>query len=334
MFGEFIKLLFFKISIRQELKFFNYDVRQIVVNELRRSCYKIQPYQLLHYGATARFVKKFKPGIFLLTYENNPWEKMCMMALRERSPSTKIVGYQHTVVPQASLNMFISARESDIIPLPDRIITTGEIPKQIIEEYGQLKGGRIAAGPALRFEKLLKLPLAETKNGKTILVALEGIPEAYHLVNYVLKELKDNQDWKVIFRFHPVLSFDQMKRHLIFDPRSIDHMEISEESSLIKDLERSDVVVYWGSTVALEALWMGRPIIHYDQQSPLSYDPLFQCDHLKWVVSSNVSLVQTLKVISMLKDEELKREQQSANDYLKRYFYPITQENMAMFFIG
>ncbi len=335
MFGEFIKFLFFKISIRQELKFFNYDVRQIVINELRRSCYKIQPYQLLHYGATARFVKKFRPGTFLLTYENNPWEKMCIMALRECSPLTKIVGYQHTVVPQASLNMFISSRELNIIPLPDRIIATGEIPKLIIEEYGQLQGERIVAGLALRFEKLLKLPLAETKNGKTLLVALEGILEAYHMVNYVLKELKDERYWNVIFRFHPdpVLPFERIERHLIYDPRSVSHMEISKESSLIKDLERSDAVIYWGSTAALEALWIGRPIIHYNNRSFLSCDPLFQCPFLKWNVQENESLLKILNDIAG-KPRDIFREQQlKAREYLGRYFHQITEKEMEKFII-
>ena len=70
---------------------------------------------------------------FLFTYENNPWERMCMMAVKSQAPQTKVTGYQHTVVPHASANMFISSHERGRLPMPDRILTVGEAPKQIME---------------------------------------------------------------------------------------------------------------------------------------------------------------------------------------------------------
>ncbi len=71
----------------------------------------------------------------LLTYEGNHWEKMFILGLRSVNPDLNIVGYQHSVVPQAAAGVFISKLETDIMPHPDSIITTGKTTSNIIKKY-------------------------------------------------------------------------------------------------------------------------------------------------------------------------------------------------------
>ncbi|MFH1515761.1 MAG: hypothetical protein ABIG42_09920, partial [bacterium] len=328
-----VQVLFCKIRIRKETLFLGCDVSDIVKNELLRTYYGISFYQFLHYWSTMKLLQTLSVETFLLTYENNPWEKMCMMAVREYSPKTKIIGYQHTVVPQASANMFVSKIEKDVIPMPDRILTVGEAPKEIMERYGSYENGKIEASCGLRFEYLFETSKSERKKSGNILVVLEGIFEVYKMVNYVLKELKNCVQYQVVIRAHPVLPLSSFANKLTYRIDDITNFNVSHNALLKDDIERADIIIYWGTTVALEALSMGKPVIHYEMDSVLSYDPLFECNHLKWVVSEKDSLMSIIDEIYSFSDEQFAREPRDAKAYLNRYFFPVTEEGFNKFLV-
>lgn len=83
--------------------------------------------------------------------------------------------------------------------------------------------------------------------------------------------------------------------------------------------------------MALEALNMGIPLIQYDIESVLSYDPLFRSNYLKWMVTDNDSLPEVIERIIFLSDEEYSRQANLAKAYMKSYFYPVSDENMSKF---
>jgi hypothetical protein len=329
-----ISILFCRIEIQDKKLFCGYDVTDILNNEMHRTHNGIPFDQLLHYYSTRRLLGSLPVDNFLLTYENNPWERMCILAIKENSPATTITGYQHTVVPQASANMFPSRREKDICPLPDQILTVGEAPREIMERYGSYGEGKIAAACGLRFEYLFKLPAGKRKRSGQILVALEGIFDVYKMVNYVLKELAGNDLYRIRIRTHPVLPVDLFRRKIPFDLKNISNVHISGEKQVKDDIEWSDMVIYWGTTVALEAVSMGKPVIHYAMDSVLSYDPLFECEHFKRVVSDVTPLAPVIEEIYSLTNEQYESEQMKAKKYLSRYFYPVTDEGLNKFLPG
>ena len=97
------------------------------------------------------------------------------------------------------------------------------------------------------------------------------------------------------------------------------------------DLDESDMVIYWGSTVALEALMLGKPVINFDAGDALSYDPLFECHHLKWTVNKQTHLVEVIEKIYNMSDEEYEHQLKLAREYLGDYFYEITEERLDRF---
>jgi len=111
----------------------------------------------------------------------------------------------------------------------------------------------------------------------------------------------------------------------------VDNFQVSQNTYLAQDIDCADVVIYWGSTSALEALSKGKPIIHFKNEYILSFDPLFDCDDLKWVVTQNDSLVSVLNEIYTLDDNQFFQRQRKAQDYLNSYFYPISEENLQKF---
>lgn len=130
-----------------------------------------------------------------------------------------------------------------------------------------------------------------------------------------------------------MLPWKYFRRKFGYNLGKISNFTASGEMSLKDDIEASDMVIYWGTTVALEALSMGRPVIHFDNGSLLSYDPLFKCNDLKWTVSKRESLVAKIEKIYKLSDEDFYAQRTSAQVYLKRYFYPITDNNLKEFII-
>jgi len=307
------------------------EVTGIIRNELDRTWNGIQYYQLLHYWALKRLLSKFKADNFLLTYENNPWEKMCISALRQVSPDTFIIGYQHTIVSQASANMFLSRYDYGVMPLPDKILTVGKANRDIMQRYGNFKDVPVRASCGLRFEYLFDAGRLVRKNKGNILLALEGIKDTHKLVAYVIRELKGNSKYTVRIRTHPVLPWKCFQSKNGFDLAKYPNFHLSSGGPLRADLEWADIVVYWGSTIGVEALNIGRPVVHYSTGSILNYDPLFESSDLKWVVSENVKLAPVLEEINGLDEEGFTSGWKKAKVYLDSYFYPVTEENMKEF---
>jgi len=92
-----------------------------------------------------------------------------------------------------------------------------------------------------------------------------------------------------------------------------------------------DICIYWGSTVALESLSMGIPVIHFDMGTVFSYDPLFRCNALKWNISENDSLYQTIDNIYSITDDEYILQAQEAKNYIESHFYPVDENNLEKF---
>ncbi len=326
-----VTALFYRTSYAKEHNFFGYEIRDLVNAELQRTFCRIQPYQLLHYEAARRLLKKISVETFLFTYENNPWEKMCLLAFCHDSPQTRTIGYQHTIVTQASANMFASRREADVLPRPQTILTVGEIPKEIIARYSPGRQAMMEAAGGVRFEYLFPMTTAKRRPLRNILIMLEGVSEVYKMVNYVLEGLKDDRKFEVVIRLHPELSLKRLKSKLKYPVETLPNRSFSKNVSIKDDIEWADAVIYWGSTGALEALCVGKPIINFDAGSVLSYDPLFECQHLKWNVSSQSSLKFVFEEIQNLSDDQYLSLQRQAKAYLSRYFFPVTPDALKKF---
>jgi len=327
-------ILFYKVSLNEsdDIRFFGHDVSDIINQEIIRTRLGISLYHYMYYIS----IKKLSKNVitikrFLYMYENNPWERMCIMALRKYSPDTDIIGYQHTIVSQAMANMFLSGYEEGILPLPDKVFTVGSIPKKIMENYGTYKNGFIEESCGLRFEYLYKNEFTEKNNQGNILLAPEGVYQVKAMINYVIKQLMLHPKFHLTIRMHPLLPFDSIKHNLDYNVDTIKNITISRHKSLLEDLKMADIVIYRGSTVSLEALYMGIPVIHFDDGSFLSEDPLFLSKSLKWTVSKSDKLTDVIESIYNLDNASKIEQLKKARAYIGNYFHPITEKNLQKF---
>jgi hypothetical protein len=330
------KLVFFPFKMKGRIQFMGYDTTCLFKELIRCGGFRISFSQALHYDIAKRLGKKYLIQVCLMTYEGRPWERFFMAGLRKANLNTRIIGYQHTVVPISATDMFLYPKEKDVIPLPNKIILTGLIPKKILEQYSSYPKEQLYVGCALRFEYLqglsfLKYPRISECNNFVLLVAFVGSSEEVPLLNYALEQASLNVNLILRMRTHPAFSLTRLLSLSSRGRTLPGNVENSESHDVLEDLKGCDAVLYSGTTVALEALMVGKPIIQFDCGDLLSNDPLFEFTNFKWQVNQRDSLRVTIQEIQDLSDIQYSERQQKGRTYVEQYLNPVTEENLAEF---
>jgi len=292
-------------------------------------------HQYLHRAAARAIAERFRVEGAAMTFEGNGWERMLVTGLKERQPDVRVTGYQHSVVCQAGAGVFPGRFEAVHGPLPDLVLTVGDIPAEIIREYGAFPPDRVKAACALRYEYLrgLKPTARSADDGEpfTVLVAPEGMAEAVDLIRYALDQAVRCPDVRFRIRTHPLTPLRTYLEALGRSLEAYPNVEVSGFAEVAEDISRCDALLYWGSTVALEGLMIGVPLIHYDRGDMLSYDPLFRFDRFKWTVSRETPLADVVGEIRRLDQAVRDRLSGEGRAYIERYFLPVTDAGLALF---
>ena len=334
--GQLIDILASALSSRldlelpDDLEFRGIPVSKVIQTELYRKYNDLWVDQLAYKSIMASFARDVGPNTYIQTFENYPWEKLAIKGLKSVAPHMKIIGFQQAVVPEAAVNFFSSESEFEHMPRPDKLLCVGEEPLKIINELGGKTFPNAEVGCGLRYEYLSGLRSQPRREIRQILVVPEGVLNVLPMIEWVARQLVDLNRYKVTFRFHPALPYSKIKQYLSVDLSEVRNCSVST-NDLQGDLLAADLCIYWGSTVAVEALAMSRPLIFFDPEQPLSNDPLFQCNYLKWVARKTDSLETLIEQIDSLEDEEFQRQSMMAKMYVKRYFEPVTDRGLAKF---
>lgn len=289
---------------------------------------------LTYFYMTQRLCEQFEVKKYIYTFENNSWERMCLMAFRQFSPKSRLVAYQHNVVPLASANMFLGKGEESNSPVPDVVLTTGPKPREILQSYGHYHKVRLHSSAAIRYRYLESItPVDRCLERPTLVIALEGVWPAATIMNEVFAQGKELNNWRVVIRTHQALPYEKLKSRIQFDVADYPHFELSLDRSLTDDLKAATAVLYWGSSVSLEAIKFGKPLINIKLSGPLDFDPLFEIQALKYDWTPPASLASILKLILELSPEEYQRLSRLAQEYLADYFHPVTKDNLREFFL-
>lgn len=288
---------------------------------------------LLHYFTIKNIINRYTIKKFIYTYENNIWEKFTLLQLRKSSPETKIIGHLHSVVPESALNFFVSAEEDMMAPLPDKIVTPGQEPAAILNEYGCYTKTIIQVGSSLKFAKVFSNIKKIKEVKKHLLIGMEGIPQSIEMINYALSQMEQLPDWNITLRTHPILPLDSIYDKLIFSKELEKRLEFSSNKPLNQDLDQSGAMIYWGSTLCFEAIMYGVPLINYQTEHQLSFDPLFKMDTFKHIVNKDSSLILVLNKLLKTPISVLEKEQEIACLYVNNYFSSVTDEQLKINYV-
>jgi hypothetical protein len=320
--------------VRRSLSLFRinaYKVSPLRTLLLREIAYGFlsSPGRTLEYFAFKRWLKNIKQERITIIYlfENQPWEKLLCLAARESGKNIKLIGYQHSIVPPLLLNYFLGAGEASIMPLPSLIVANGEHTRNLLSNagYGDTE---IVNGGALRYgymHEIAKGSAGKDENGKTVLVALSysrNLTEELLISLFNVFQDYTGKDVRFVLKFHPEAPPESLS---IRQPDWPAHFEKTDRN--MEDiLKEVDLVIYSSTTVGLEALVNGVPVIRYYSEHSIDLDPLNAFDERAVKSCSESSLKQVvLSALSEGADPTTKELASEANN-LNKFFSPVNED--------
>jgi hypothetical protein len=279
-------------------------------------------------------VKEYRPTEILHMCENNPWERACAQAARSITPMPDLIGYMHCAVLPSHTKIVITEAEKSVRPRPSRVVCTGERARNIMVNIGGHSPEEVSAGCALRQEFLADAPSrnALRRPIKNVLVVLEGLPNMSTMVKFVHQALDGVDGINTVIRPHPSFPFQRTLSDVGLTYSDFTTITISEQGTILDDFEKADLVIYKGSTAAMEAGYLGIPLVHLKMPNLLTDDPLFEVPFLKRIAETPEELVPAIRSFESMDDSEFIKQHQELRAYIDEYLTMPNEDNIREFF--
>jgi len=260
----------------------------------------------------------------LITHEGHSWERTVIATARMANPSVRCIGYQHAAVfrLQHALRRNLSGEYN-----PDMIVTAGLAGKKQLEASPRLRKipvtilGSNRAISRTKRARSTKKPIKQRFGKSAVCLVLpEGIPsECKCLFNFSIACSKRFPHIKFIWRLHPIVSFQKLRhrnRQLKNLPLSI---SISGDS-LVNDFARSDIVLYRGSTAAVQAIAAGLQPIYLQVKKELSINPLHEIDNYITKIKSIREFGRAINLDNSKSSEVYYKKKMKIENYCNSFF--------------
>ena len=303
------------------------DLRHLFDKEMHRALYSGQmSVNLSVYYAAKKIIGMSAVQKIFYPFENRSWEKMIILGIR-------IIGYQHASLTLRHINFLLEEGEHNEIPMPDEIVTMGHVTRDMMVNIFHFPLDRVRVGCALR----KSIPQEDKKRDfdmrseiQTILVALaSNIEEYVKMLVFLDKAFLHKRQYHLVIRPHPSIKFSQALT--IYWPRHISY-EL-DDRLLTESMKTCDIALYASSTVSLEAIAAGVPVIHIKLNDTLNSDPLFGITYLKWTCGEPEALIDLIDEISKIDRIRLSAMRRQAHEYSMLYSIPATKDKIREVFV-
>jgi len=303
--------------------FMGFDVRRFLTANLRLDLQSAYADNLLNYKAAKKCLQQIHPDLFIYPYENKCIERMLLKAIAEVCPDAQKIGYQHAVLTQKHIHMFLADGESKTLPLPDKIVTNGPHTAHLLHEEGNYPDGMIVAGTALRQTSVIPKNLIKEQPPRQItkiLMALaEGIEE-YNKAFSFLRAIQDSNNtdrFNFRVRLHPGIPYDPFQNKNLTN-----RLRCTKDTtqSLLESLYWADVVLYASTSVAVQSMAMGVPVIWMDLLDFWGTDPINRDDVLRWKLTSPHEWNKVISTIEQLSQVEFNLRIDKSKKIASEYF--------------
>lgn len=272
----------------------------------------------IYYSAIKKICEREQFDRLIHLFEGNVMERACIQAYRKNYPKNKITGYSHTVLYPFNLKLRLTPGEYEKRPDPDIFVSAGSYSMELLRRLGNRNANRIISGCSLReIPKITKI-IENSPAPDTILIATEGFALSITMLDFIFESSHLFLGEKVILRGHPNVPIENLLKACIF-PKP-EWFEISN-GGLMADLEKCSCVIYRQTSVGMQALSNGIPVIHLNIDSPLISDTLFEYNRIgKWTVKNAEELEIALDEIKKLSSADKKMIQENALSFINEYF--------------
>lgn len=253
------------------------------LNNLFNSAYKtgvdVLFQSTLNYYCFLRFFKQpslsFKSLIY--PFENQPWDKVMIKAMRDCGKFFKAVGYQHSTISPLLLNYFLGEGEDKIISLPDTIVANGNHWASVLKKARY--SCPIENGGSLRFSAGVKrvdhtsgTANSKSRNEDNVLVLLSAslgysLDVLYFLINL------GYMDKMFLIKPHPDIPEKTIRKKIAHFPENF----IFIEGSMEECMSMAGWAVHIGTTAAVECMMKGLTVFKYLPER-IDLDPLLGLD--------------------------------------------------------
>ncbi|OPY36123.1 MAG: hypothetical protein A4E35_02165 [Methanoregula sp. PtaU1.Bin051] len=242
--------------------FRNLDVSGIVLDEIERDRSDTRVEQtILNSCIARRLCRQYPVGLFIYAFEHHTWEKMFCSAIKEGKFPTALAAYAIVFVNRMYTCYSLSSYEKATAPLPDVIFVSGEQGKSMLASSG-FDDNLIRVGGAVRYPNFLSGTVTQrnrsARAGK-ILLALSGeINTSLELVLKAMEAFTPLSGTQITIKCHPTIPYSVLSRYL---PPLPEGFSVTDRS-IAQLLPESDLVLYTESTVCVEAVAAGVPVLH------------------------------------------------------------------------
>jgi len=305
-------------------QYMNLDVAPIIHEELKNDRSNSRAFQTyLCYIIGKKLACNHEVQSFIYSFENLMWEKMFCYAFKEYSPQTAIIAYAHSTISKMETFYSVSRYENQFIPLPDMIVVNGIRARNVLINSG-FSPDAVTIGGAFRYHTLKKRPYCGVVQGlkKILIIPTDDINSTLELVYKSILAFGEREGISCIIKFHPTLPRRKILQYLSQMP---DNFIISEDP-IIDLLSGVDMVVYTGSTVSVEALAQGIPILHVRSDLIIDRDFYEPEDQIK-SVSRPQEMYQAFMEFSGYSQIIKERGEKIVNEF----FAPVQEESLTIF---
>jgi hypothetical protein len=281
-------------------------------------------YHLLTYRAVRRLAAGAAPARLVYPYENKALERMLISGVREGHRECELVGYQHTSITPRHTTLLFVPGEARVTPLPDRIWTVGDVTRSFLENHGNYPAGLLETACALRQNTSPPAGAPGRMPGKLrILLALSSSRfELLRAAGFFRLLDSGTPNFELAIRPHPEFPLSLLPDELRAWVRAV--ARDLTGTALDANLDWCDLTAYVSSTVALETLLAGKPVVNISIGDPITPDPLLGDPPFRWHASDPAEFERVLAQITSLAEGDFDARRRDAKAYAMRYLQAFT----------
>lgn len=323
----------FKIKIKITIVL-GVDISLLVKEELRSMrSYSVAVTGLLNYRFSKRIKEqKTKLRIIIDFFENQVLDKGWNTGFNLHYPKIPSLGYMGYVPPLHYLCSFPSKIEYSSGILPFKIAVIGKGFINSTREFATTLN--VESSPAFRFQHVWNVSIANPDSSYfTILVALSiTSEESFNILKLVKEFLKTTGSDNLRFwiKPHPTMSEETLKKGL--------SSKWPEEFILIEGpssdyIPRSDTMISGMSSICLETIALGIPVIVVENMNGLSYNSIPEeiPQDLWRSCRTSYDIKSAIEFYRNRSDGELNRHKEIGLKIREEYFEPVTREGVLKF---
>ncbi|MES2413921.1 MAG: hypothetical protein V4614_08980 [Pseudomonadota bacterium] len=315
----------FKVKNNQHADYI-WLLREAFMDDLAVGGYQ---HHLLVYRAIIRFVNAFRPQTLVYPFENKSIEKMIVLGVTRTIERPRLVGYQHTSITPRHASFLFEPGEAERTPLPEKIVTTGKITKSYLEEIGNYPIGIFIEGFSLRQQWGEPLPRRPPPVKRMLLALSSSRAELIQSIEFCRRVVQGMPELELGIRPH--INFPLS----VLPPKLLDWVKQNahdfSETSLQENLEWCTVTAYVSSTVALETMMRGKPVINFSIGDVVPPDPVIGAIPFHWNVRTDSEMIATLMQLHELDEATYTTASAAAVAYVRDYLSPLDHASLDRF---